>query len=114
MFLFVSIFKVLLSSSDGANLGSLKEGVIRLFQTHVQSLFRRQEVTAADIQNGFVVERKYYEKGVAGAQNSIAKCSQLSRKDNERAIRDNVALIQQCNDLRKEIKITRQLQKAKV
>jgi cilia- and flagella-associated protein 57 len=82
----------------------LKEKVKRLYQKHITA-----PVEAGSLEEGIQKEyhrqRDYLEKTVHSLKGKLEKDMQLHRTDNLRIMQENVALIKEINELRREIKM---------
>eukprot|EP00744_Colponema_vietnamica_P001225 GILI01002055.1.p1 GENE.GILI01002055.1~~GILI01002055.1.p1 ORF type:complete len:1251 (-),score=376.19 GILI01002055.1:222-3974(-) len=88
----------------------LKDQVLKLYNKHVQDPMKVQEVDD-DIQKEYNRQRDYLERSVESLKRKLAKDSQVHQQDNMRIMQENVALIKEINDLRREIKQIKQLQR---
>jgi len=61
----------------------------------------------ADIQKEYSRQREHLERSVASLRKKLAKDSEIHRADNVRIMQENVSLIKEINDLRRELKIAR-------
>merc|ERR1712003_564938 len=86
----------------------LKTKIVELNKKYVQS---EQAVEAAgmdvDIQKEYARQRDHLERSVASFRKKLAKDQQIHRADNVRIMQENVSLIKEINDLRRELKIAR-------
>merc|ERR1719160_1814930 len=80
----------------------LKEGVAQLYRKYVQSGVQKLELDA-DTQKEYNRQRDYLEKSVDSLKRKLAKDSEVHRIDNMRIMQENVSLIREINDLRREI-----------
>ena len=82
----------------------LKDKVRALYQRHINS-----GATASPLEDGIQEEyqrqRDYLEKTVQSLKHKLEKDTQLHRTDNLRIMQENVALIKEINELRREIKM---------
>merc|ERR1712054_57962 len=90
----------------------LKESVKRLYQRHVTEHSSSRELEA-DIQKEYNRQRDYLEKSVESLKRKLNKNMELHRSDNQRMMQENVSLIKEINELRREIKNMKQAQRAK-
>mmetsp|Transcript_155 Transcript_155/g.483 ORF Transcript_155/g.483 Transcript_155/m.483 type:complete len:1201 (-) Transcript_155:691-4293(-) len=86
---------------------ALKEAAKKLYQKHVTDTVRAAEVDH-DIQKEYNRQRDYLEKTVDSLKRKLGKDMELHRADNMRIMQENVALIKEINDLRREIKTLKQ------
>ena len=100
--------------SAGFDLHKLKEGAVRLFRAHVQTQAHREEASLADLHHDYLLQRLSLEKTVEGLRAKLDKAAKVHQKDHQRITKENVELISEINELRREIKIMRQMQKQKV
>ncbi|KAL5255192.1 hypothetical protein ACHWQZ_G014581 [Mnemiopsis leidyi] len=86
----------------------LKTKIVELNKKYVQS---EQAVEAAgmdvDIQKEYARQRDHLERSVASFRKKLTKDQQIHRADNVRIMQENVSLIKEINDLRRELKIAR-------
>eukprot|EP00163_Fabomonas_tropica_P019041 TRINITY_DN334_c0_g1_i4.p1 TRINITY_DN334_c0_g1~~TRINITY_DN334_c0_g1_i4.p1 ORF type:complete len:1057 (+),score=414.00 TRINITY_DN334_c0_g1_i4:945-4115(+) len=91
----------------------LKESVKAVYQRHVTN-----EIKAAgmdiDIQKEYSRQREYLEKNLESLKRKLAKDSKLHKSDNMRIMQENVALIKEINELRREIRTILQQQQDKM
>lgn len=82
----------------------LKEKVKLMYQKHITS-----PVEAGPVEEGvhreYHRQRDYLERTVQSLKNKLDKDTQLHRTDNLRAVQENVALIKEINELRRETKM---------
>jgi len=87
---------------------TLKSKIVELNRKYVQS---EQAVESAgmdvDIQNEYSRQREHLERSVASFRKKLTKDQQIHRADNVRIMQENVSLIKEINDLRRELKIAR-------
>merc|ERR1712054_387290 len=88
------------------------ESVKRLYQRHVTEHSSSRELEA-DIQKEYNRQRDYLEKSVESLKRKLNKNMELHRNDNSRMMQENVSLIKEINELRREIKNMKQAQRAK-
>jgi chromosome segregation ATPase len=94
----------------------LKESVMGLHKKYMPNGIKKQELDS-DIQREYNRQRDYLEKSVESFKRKLIKDSDVHRQDNTRILQENVALIKEINELRKEIdflKWKRQQQKLNV
>jgi chromosome segregation ATPase len=103
------LHEVYSSLDDGK---ALKEGIKRLYQRHVAgNLTTKQKSGGDDVHKDYQRQRHYLERSVDGLNDKLAKDMQVHKKDKERITHENIALIQEINELRREIKSTKDHQK---
>ncbi|KAK3612310.1 hypothetical protein CHS0354_011028 [Potamilus streckersoni] len=85
----------------------LKESIKALYQKHVQEDITESASVDADIQKEYSRQREHLERSVASLRKKLTKDSEIHRADNVRIMQENVSLIKEINDLRKELKIAR-------
>ncbi|XP_005866144.1 PREDICTED: cilia- and flagella-associated protein 57 [Myotis brandtii] len=87
---------------------SLKEKVRGLFEKYVQ---RADMVEIAglntDLQLEYSRQREHLERNLATLKKKVVKESELHRTDYVRIMQENVSLIKEINELRRELKLTR-------
>ena len=65
-----------------------------------------------DIQQEYSRQREYLERTVASLRNKVNKDQQLHRSDNVRIMQENVALIKEINQLRRDINVVKQKERS--
>ncbi|KAL5016238.1 hypothetical protein ScPMuIL_005827 [Solemya velum] len=85
----------------------LKESIKALYQKHVQEDITESASVDADIQKEYSRQREHLERSVASLRKKLTKDSEIHRADNVRIMQENVSLIKEINDLRRELKIAR-------
>ena len=58
-----------------------------------------------NVQQEYARQRDYLERGVDVLKRKLARDSELHRSDNLRIMQENVALIKEINELRRELKV---------
>lgn len=89
----------------------LKEAVKKLYQKHVTDHVDEAEIDE-DIQKEYNRQREYLERSVESLKRKLHKDMELHRTDNMRIMQENVSLIKEINELRREVKQARQQQVA--
>eukprot|EP00357_Protocruzia_adherens_P031581 CAMPEP_0115039386 /NCGR_PEP_ID=MMETSP0216-20121206/43998_1 /TAXON_ID=223996 /ORGANISM="Protocruzia adherens, Strain Boccale" /LENGTH=1374 /DNA_ID=CAMNT_0002420017 /DNA_START=19 /DNA_END=4143 /DNA_ORIENTATION=- len=92
---------------------SLKSGILKLYHKYVQKDGAQLEVDF-DIQKEYANQRKYLENTVDGFKKKLAKDADVHRQDNMRIMKENVELLKEINDLRREYKLMINNQKLEV
>ncbi|XP_033738759.1 cilia- and flagella-associated protein 57-like [Pecten maximus] len=85
----------------------LKESIKALYSKHVQEDVTESASVDADIQKEYSRQREHLERSVASLRKKLSKDSEIHRADNVRIMQENVSLIKEINDLRRELKIAR-------
>lgn len=85
----------------------LKETIKALYAKHVRDDITESASVDADIQKEYSRQREHLERSVASLRKKLAKDSEIHRADNVRIMQENVSLIKEINDLRRELKIAR-------
>ncbi|XP_025110126.1 cilia- and flagella-associated protein 57-like [Pomacea canaliculata] len=85
----------------------LKESIKALYQKHVQEDITETASVDADIQKEFGRQKEHLERSVASLRKKLEKDSEIHKADNVRIMQENVMLIKEINDLRKEVKLQR-------
>jgi len=80
-----------------------------LYQKHVQEDITESASVDADIQKEFSRQKEHLERSVASLRKKLEKDSEIHKADNVRIMQENVTLIKEINDLRKELKLCRVL-----
>ena len=83
---------------------ALKESVKHLYQKHLTENVRPFEMEE-DIQKEYNRQREYLEKSVESLKRKLQKDMELHRSDNMRIMQENVSLIKEINELRREVKM---------
>jgi len=82
---------------------ALKESVKNLYQKHVIQNVAPSDLDH-DIQKEYNRQREYLEKTVESLKRKLHKDSELHRVDNIRIMHENVALLKEINELRRDVK----------
>jgi len=85
----------------------LKEGVKELYGKYVTDDASDRSGVDADIQKEYARQREHLERSVASLRKKLAKDTEIHRADNVRVMQENVTLIKEINDLRRELKVAR-------
>lgn len=85
----------------------LADSTKALYTKYVQEDITETATGDAEIQNEYSRQREHLERSVASLRKKLAKDSEIHRADNVRIMQENVSLIKEINDLRKELKIVR-------
>ncbi|GAQ89010.1 hypothetical protein KFL_004790040 [Klebsormidium nitens] len=83
---------------------ALKEAVKLLYQKHVTEAIKPVELDA-DILLEYGRQREYLERTVEGLKKKLTKDSEMHKVENGRIMMENVSLIKEINELRRECKI---------
>ncbi|CAD7703772.1 unnamed protein product, partial [Ostreobium quekettii] len=86
----------------------LKEKVKEMYHTHVHKHIQPVAVEE-DIQAEYQRQRDYLEKTVEGLKRKLSKETDMHKMNTARIIQENVALIKEINELRREIKACKQM-----
>eukprot|EP00217_Crustomastix_stigmatica_P010708 CAMPEP_0183813298 /NCGR_PEP_ID=MMETSP0803_2-20130417/52843_1 /TAXON_ID=195967 /ORGANISM="Crustomastix stigmata, Strain CCMP3273" /LENGTH=1181 /DNA_ID=CAMNT_0026058151 /DNA_START=28 /DNA_END=3573 /DNA_ORIENTATION=- len=89
---------------------ALKESVRNLYQKHVTEKVQ-PAVVEEDVQKEYNRQREYLEKSVESLKRKLHKDVELHRTDNMRIMQENVTLIKEINELRRELKALKQAQR---
>ena len=82
---------------------ALKDSVKHLYEMHVTEQIEPVQLDE-DIQNEYNRQREYLEKTVESLKSKLQKNTEIHRSDIMRIIQENVSLIKEINELRREIK----------
>ena len=82
---------------------ALKESVKKLYQKHCAEDIK-QEGMEEDIQKEYNRQREYLEKSVESLKRKLHKDMESHRQDNMRIMQENVTLIKEINELRREVR----------
>ncbi|KAK1165059.1 hypothetical protein AOXY_G13492 [Acipenser oxyrinchus oxyrinchus] len=86
----------------------LKDCIRDLYERYVQQSDVVEIVGVdADIQKEYARQREHLERTVASLQKKLTKDTEIHRADNIRIMQENVTLIREINELRRELKVTR-------
>merc|ERR1719494_598157 len=85
----------------------LKDSVKEIYQKYVQDETLDSTGVDSDIQLEYSRQREHLERSVASLRKKLSKDSEIHRADNVRIMQENVSLIKEINDLRRELKIAR-------
>ena len=89
---------------------ALKESVKKMYQKHVTEAVPSRAVEP-DIAAEYARQREYLEKSVESLKRKLSKMSDMAKSDNMRMMGENVALVKEINDLRREIKQMKLIQR---
>ncbi|KAE8609810.1 hypothetical protein XENTR_v10011917 [Xenopus tropicalis] len=86
----------------------LKDNIRELYSKYVQDSDVAEIVGVdADIQREYARQREHLERSLSTLQKKLAKDTEIHRTDNVRVMQENVTLIKEINDLRRELKLSR-------
>ncbi|CAF0728049.1 unnamed protein product [Brachionus calyciflorus] len=85
----------------------LKEKIKSMFTKHVHDDVTEAANVDQDIQKEYARQRDHLEKTVNSLKHKLVKDSEIHKSDNIRIMQENVTLIKEVNDLRRELKISR-------
>lgn len=85
----------------------LKDHVKELYGKYVNNDTPEQASVDADIQKEYARQREHLERSVSSLRKKLAKDTEIHQADNVRVMQENVTLIKEINDLRRELKIAR-------
>ncbi|XP_032633573.1 cilia- and flagella-associated protein 57 isoform X1 [Chelonoidis abingdonii] len=86
----------------------LKEGIRELYDKYVQQADMVEIVGVdTDLQQEYTRQREHLERNLATLKKKVVKESEIHRADNVRIMQENVSLIKEINELRRELKVTR-------
>ena len=95
---------------------SLKKNVVKLYKKYIQDDLAMNSGASSssgsgesDVQSDYNRQREYLEKSVESLKRKLAKDMELHRNENQRLMREGVALTQEINDLRRELHIAKAL-----
>jgi hypothetical protein len=84
----------------------------KLYQKYCKDVIHAEETIEVDIQQEYARQREYLERTVSSLRKKVAKDQGLHRIDNVHIMQENVALIKEINQLRKDLRGVRQREKA--
>merc|ERR1719440_2281210 len=90
---------------------ALKDSVKKMYQKHVTEAVASRAIEP-DIAAEYTRQREYLEKSVESLKRKLNKNMELHRSDNMRMMQENVTLVKEINDLRREIKQMKMVQRA--
>jgi len=90
---------------------ALKEAIKKMYQRHVTESVASRAVDL-DIAAEYTRQREYLEKSVESLKRKLNKNMELHRNDNMRMMQENVSLVKEVNELRREIKQMKMSQRA--
>ncbi|KAI9346401.1 WD repeat domain 65-like protein [Zopfochytrium polystomum] len=90
----------------------LKASLKRLFQKYCNDSIQSEETMEVDIQQEFSRQREHLERTVTSLRKKVTKDQGIHRADNVRIMQENVSLIREINQLRKDLRGVRQKEKA--
>lgn len=90
---------------------ALKEAVKKMYQRHVTESLTSRAIDS-DIAAEYTRQREYLEKSVESLKRKLNKNMELHRNDNMRMMQENVSLVKEINELRREIKQMKMSQRA--
>uniref|UniRef100_A0A8C5QD76 Cilia and flagella associated protein 57 n=1 Tax=Leptobrachium leishanense TaxID=445787 RepID=A0A8C5QD76_9ANUR len=86
----------------------LKDSIAELYSKYVQESDVAEIVGVdADIQREYAKQREHLERSLSTLQKKLVKDTEIHRADNVRVMQENVTLIKEINDLRRELKMSR-------
>ncbi|KAL3868099.1 hypothetical protein ACJMK2_040935 [Sinanodonta woodiana] len=85
----------------------LKESIKALYEKHVHEDIADAASVDSEVQREYARQRDHLEKSVASLRKKLAKDTEIHRADNVRIMQENVTLITEINDLRRELKLAR-------
>ncbi|KAL2919821.1 hypothetical protein HK105_200738 [Polyrhizophydium stewartii] len=81
----------------------LKTHLKKLYQKYCKESARDEDSMEVDIQQEYSRQREYLERTVASLRRKVSKDQMLHRSDNVRIMQENVTLIKEINQLRRDI-----------
>ncbi|XP_069083885.1 cilia- and flagella-associated protein 57 [Pleurodeles waltl] len=86
----------------------LKDTIVELYSKYVHTSDAMEIVGVdADIHREYSRQREHLEHSLATLQKKLVKDTEIHRSDNVRVMQENVSLIKEINDLRRELKVCR-------
>ncbi|XP_075472167.1 cilia- and flagella-associated protein 57 isoform X2 [Ascaphus truei] len=86
----------------------LKDNIRELYSKYVQESDVAEIVGVdADIQREYARQREHLERSLSTLQKKLLKDTEIHRADNVRVMQENVTLIKEINELRRELKVSR-------
>ncbi|KAI8852314.1 hypothetical protein BC829DRAFT_73466 [Chytridium lagenaria] len=90
----------------------LKASIKRLYQKYCKEAVKDEETMEVDVQQEYARQREYLERTVASLRKKVTKDQGIHRSDNVRIMQENVALIKEINQLRRDLRVVRQKERA--
>ncbi|KAK6099155.1 hypothetical protein MT418_000606 [Batrachochytrium dendrobatidis] len=81
----------------------LKSYIKKLYQKYCKEGFHAEDSMEVDIQQEYARQREYLERTAVSLQRKVAKDQFIHRSDNVRIMQENVTLIKEINQLRRDI-----------
>lgn len=75
-----------------------------MYQRHVHQSIQSQKIEE-DIQEEYQRQREYLERTVDGLKRKLSKEMSVHKSNTARTMQENVALIKEINELRRELKV---------
>ena len=91
----------------------LKKGIIKLYQRHArdsQNDTELREENTSDATKEYQRHRVYLEKSVDSLKRKLVKDMRVHKKDNLRIMQENITLIAEINELRRDIRYAKDLE----
>ncbi|CAH8509372.1 unnamed protein product [Schistosoma turkestanicum] len=85
----------------------LKAGILALYKKHIHEDMTVDATADADIQKEFCRQREHLERSIIGLRHKLARDTEVHRTDYVRIMQENVTLIQEIDNLRAELKLSR-------
>jgi chromosome segregation ATPase len=91
----------------------LKDGIKNLYQRHVTSELKNLiKGSAEDVHKDYQRQRKYLERSIEGLMTKSKREATSSKADAQRIMQENIVLTKEINQLRREIHVLRNSQRA--
>lgn len=90
-----------------ANFKELKHKMLNLYKTYVQQDDNKVEVST-DKQEDLKIQREHLESAIIGLKKKFNDNKSTHEQENKRIMKENVVLIREINDLKREIKMQQQ------
>ncbi|KAL3318606.1 Cilia- and flagella-associated protein 57 [Cichlidogyrus casuarinus] len=85
----------------------LRSAVVAIYKKYIQDDKGADASNDADIQKEFTRQRDHLERSVAGLRKKLARDNEIHRHDYVRIMQQNVTLLTEINDLRKDLRASR-------
>ncbi|KAJ3190576.1 Cilia- and flagella-associated protein 57 [Irineochytrium annulatum] len=89
----------------------LKTQVKRLYQKYCKETVKDEEPVEVDVQQEYSRQREYLQRTVASLRRKVSKDQGIHRSDNVKIMQENVALIKEINQLRRDLRVVRAKEK---
>ncbi|KAJ3089419.1 Cilia- and flagella-associated protein 57 [Quaeritorhiza haematococci] len=85
-------------------LSRIKNHIKKLYQKYCKESVNDSDTIEVDVNQEYARQREYLERTVTSLRHKVAKAQTVHRTDNMRIMQENVALIREINQLRRDLK----------